>query len=269
MASASIRTTEKKQVIDVATILGLIVAFALVAMAIFLGGTPQAFINIPSVLIVIGGTFGVVVAGTRFNDIGGTAKYLLTTISRQQLIIGEVALQLIELGLAGRQQGLLQMQSALSTIEDKPMLVRGLSLAIDGATDEEIQEIMTGDALNVTELREQSITLLRKGADTSPAMGLIGTLVGLVQMLAQLDDPASIGPSMAVALLTTFYGVILANMLFTPLANKLDRNGRDEDILNRMYILAAGSVQRQENPRRLEMLINALLPEKEQISFFD
>ena len=118
---------------------------------------------------------------------------MITTVSRQQLIVGDVALQLIELGLAGRQQGLLQMQSALATIQDKPMLVRGISLAIDGASDEEIQEIMTGEALNITELREQSIALLRKAAETSPAMGLIGTLVGLVQMLAQLDDPSTIG----------------------------------------------------------------------------
>ncbi|MCH9844969.1 MAG: MotA/TolQ/ExbB proton channel family protein [Alphaproteobacteria bacterium] len=269
MASSSIRTTEKKHIIDIATIIGLLVAFTLVIMAIFLGGTPQAFINIPSVLIVVGGTFGVVIAGTRFRDFVGAVKYVVTTFSRQQLIVGEVALQLIELGLAGRQQGLLQMQGALASIQDKPMLVRGISLAIDGASDEEIQEIMTGEALNITELREQSISLLRKASESSPAMGLIGTLVGLVQMLAQLDDPSSIGPSMAVALLTTFYGVILAHMVFIPFANKLDRNGRDEDIFNRMYILSAASIQRQENPRRLEMLINALLPEREQITYFD
>ncbi len=269
MTGSSIRTTEKKQVIDLATIIGLVVAFALVVVAIFLGGTPQAFVNVPSVLIVFGGTIGVVVAGYRFRDVGGAFKYVGTTFSRQQMIVSEVALQLIELGLAGRQQGLLQMQSAMSSIEDKPLLVRGLSLAIDGATDQEIEEIMNGESLNVTETREQSVGLLRKGADAAPAMGLIGTLVGLVQMLAQLDDPASIGPSMAVALLTTFYGVIFANMLLTPFANKLERNGRDEDILNRMYVIAAGSIQRQENPRRLEMLINALLPPKEQIAYFD
>ena len=269
MASSSIRTTEKKHIIDIATIIGLSIAFSLVVMAIFLGGTPQAFINIPSILIVIGGTFGVIIAGTRFSDIGSTSKYILTTFSRQQLNIHDVGLQLIELGLASRQQGLLQMQSALSSIEDKPMLLRGLSLAIDGSSDDEIQEIMAGEADNITNIREQSISLLRKAADTAPAMGLIGTLVGLVQMLAQLDDPSSIGPSMAVALLTTFYGVILANMLFSPFANKLERNGQDEDTLNRMYIISAGSIQRQENPRRLEMLVNALLPEKEQLAYFD
>ena len=269
MASASIRTTEKKQVIDLATIGGLIIAFTLVIIAIILGGTPQAFVNVPSVLIVFGGTIGVVIAGYRFRDLGGALRYVGTAFSRQQVIISEVGLQLVELGLASRQQGLLQMQSAISTVEDKPLLVKGLGLAIDGATDEEIEEIMSGEAANVMDTREQTVTLLRKGADVAPAMGLIGTLVGLVQMLAQLDDPASIGPSMAIALLTTFYGVIFANMVLSPFANKLDRNGRDEDLLNKMYIIAAGSIQRQENPRRLEMLINSLLPEKSHIAYFD
>ena len=100
-------------------------------------------------------------------------------------------------------------------------------------------------------------------------MGLVGTLIGLVQMLGNLDDPASIGPSMAVALLTTFYGAILANMVFAPLASKLERNSHEESTIYQLYMLAIGSIGRQENPRRLEMQLNSILPPSQRIRFYD
>jgi chemotaxis protein MotA len=110
---------------------------------------------------------------------------------------------------------------------------------------------------------------MKKAGDIAPAMGLIGTLIGLVQMLGNLDDPSSIGPSMAVALLTTFYGAVLANMVFMPLAAKLERNSGEEELLNSVYMVGAVSIGRQENPRRLEMLINSILPPSKRVSYFD
>ena len=115
----------------------------------------------------------------------------------------------------------------------------------------------------------RSASVLRRAADVAPAMGLIGTLVGLVQMLGNLDDPSSIGPSMAVALITTFYGAILANMVFNPLANKLERNSEIESMVNYIYAIGAASVSRQENPRRLEMFINTVLSPVQRVSYFD
>jgi chemotaxis protein MotA len=100
-------------------------------------------------------------------------------------------------------------------------------------------------------------------------MGLIGTLVGLVQMLSRLDEPSTIGPSMAVALLTTFYGAVLANLVFSPLASKLERNSREEALVDQIYLMGALSIGRQENPRRLEMLLNSLLPPDQRIKYFD
>jgi chemotaxis protein MotA len=110
---------------------------------------------------------------------------------------------------------------------------------------------------------------LRKAADISPAMGLIGTLIGLVQMLSNLEDPSSIGPSMAIALLTTFYGAILSNMLFAPLAAKLERNSAEEALAAEMVLLGTTSISRQENPRRLETSVNALLPPAKRVWFFE
>ena len=106
-------------------------------------------------------------------------------------------------------------------------------------------------------------------AEFSPAMGLIGTLIGLVQMLGNLQDPANIGPSMAVALLTTFYGAVLANMVFMPLAAKLERNSSEETLISTIYMMGASSVGRQENPRRLENLINSIVSPEDRIQYFD
>ena len=100
-------------------------------------------------------------------------------------------------------------------------------------------------------------------------MGLIGTLVGLVQMLGSLDDPSTIGPSMAVALLTTFYGAILANMVFSPMAAKLERNSNEESMVNTVFLTAAASMGRQENPRRLEMLLNTILPPAHRLQYYE
>ena len=100
-------------------------------------------------------------------------------------------------------------------------------------------------------------------------MGLIGTLVGLVQMLGSLQDPTAIGPAMAVALLTTFYGAILANMVFLPLANKLERNSAIELRVKQIHTIGAASIGRQENPRRLEMILNTVLPPNERVRYFD
>ncbi len=111
--------------------------------------------------------------------------------------------------------------------------------------------------------------ILRQAGTVAPAMGLIGTLIGLVQMLGNLDDPDSIGPSMAIAQLTTLYGAIMANMVFAPLAGKLERNSKEEAMLMGVYSMGAGSIGRQENPRRLETLINTLLPPAKRVQFFD
>ena len=115
----------------------------------------------------------------------------------------------------------------------------------------------------------KSTGVLRKAAEFAPAMGLIGTLIGLVQMLGNLQDPSTIGPAMAVALLTTFYGAVLANMVFMPLASKLERNSAEEMLIYNLYTMGATSIGRQENPRRLEMLLNSVLPPAKRVKYFD
>ena len=163
----------------------------------------------------------------------------------------------------------MSLQGHLDSLQSEEYLWKGLSLVVDGTPSEEVEAIMRKD-MNATIGRHQKgANILRKAGDVAPAMGLIGTLIGLVQMLGNLDDPSSIGPSMAVALLTTFYGAVLANMVFMPLAGKLERNSNDEELLNSVYMVGAVSIGRQENPRRLEMLINSILPPSKRVSYFD
>ncbi|MCW5732260.1 MAG: MotA/TolQ/ExbB proton channel family protein, partial [Alphaproteobacteria bacterium] len=146
---------------------------------------------------------------------------------------------------------------------------KAMQLAIDGMAPEEMERILRQDAQAIVQRHAKSVSVLRKAAEVAPAMGLIGTLVGLVQMLGNLDDPSAIGPGMALALLTTFYGAVLANMVFAPLAAKLERNSEEEALMNQIFLLAAGSIGRQENPRILETMLNGILPPQARVRIFD
>lgn len=254
--------------VDLATIFGILGALALIGVAIYLGGSAGAFIDIPSVLIVIGGTFGVTTACFSFRDMGGAAVTTAKTFFRTQQHAGEAAEQLVQLAQIARYRGVLAMQNYMPAVADVPMLHQGLSMVIDGTSGDDVERIMRREVQAIGQRSSRSVAVLRKAAEISPAMGLIGTLVGLIQMLGNLDDPNAIGPSMAVALLTTFYGAILANLVFTPLAAKTERNAMEEMLLNQLYVLAAASIGRQENPRRLEMVLNTMLPPSQRVDYF-
>ncbi|MBP5856109.1 MotA/TolQ/ExbB proton channel family protein [Marivibrio halodurans] len=254
--------------IDVATLGGMIAAAGLIGMAILLGGSPTAFLDLPSVLIVIGGTLGVTTACYSLKDMGGAGKTVMRTILRAHDNPSEAAVQLLQLSQIGRHKGTLALQNYLVALEDSPMLHQGLQMAIDGTPAEEVERIMRREVQSIAQRQSRSVAILRKAAEISPAMGLIGTLVGLIQMLGNLDDPSTIGPSMAVALLTTFYGALLANVVFTPLASKMERNAAEDMLVNHMHVMATASIARQENPRRLEMLLNTILPPSERVDYF-
>lgn len=259
---------DSKVSIDIVTILGILGSFSLIGTAIFLGGTPGAFIDGPSILIVIGGTFGVTVACFSIKDVIGAAGTLGHMFFRTSTDAHESALQQLQLAQIARFRGVLSLQGYLTSVEDQPLLQQGLSMAIDGSSGEEIERVLQRDIQAAAERSAISVSVFKKAADLSPAMGLIGTLVGLVQMLGNLEDPATIGPSMAVALLTTFYGALLSNVVFTPLASKMERTTSEEMLLSHLYLMTAASVGRQENPRRLEMLLNTILPPSHRVDYF-
>lgn len=255
--------------IDSATIIGLGAAFALVALAIFASGSPAAFVNWPAMLIVIGGTLAVTTISFSLSEIKNAQKLVLRTIFRSRLDVQTVATEMIKIAEQSRRAGEQDMERIMRTLSWAPFLARGIRMILDGAQPDDVERTMRQEVSAMASRHSRSAGVLRRAAEVAPAMGLIGTLVGLVQLLGNLQQPETIGPSMAVALLTTFYGAILGNMVFSPLASKLERNSADEALLLNLFALAAGSISRKENPRRLEMSINATLPPAQRIHYFD
>lgn len=248
---------------------GLICGIVILVLAIGLGGSPGSFINLPAILIVIGGTACGVVVSFSLGDVTDSIKLTKTALSRSLPDASDAAARLLHLADIARQRGVLSLQTLLPDLVDDAFLHKGVSLAVDGLSGADVEAIMMHDLHAAAERQAIGVGVLRRGAEYAPAMGLIGTLIGLVQMLSQLDDPAAIGPSMAVALLTTFYGAVLANLVLAPLAAKLERNGAEHMLLNQIFVMGAASISRQENPRRLEILFNSILPPSRRVQYFD
>lgn len=255
--------------LDIATVIGLICGFALIIAAIMLGGTPESFINPPSILIVIGGTLAVTTVCFNIPEMIGTVRVVMQAVFRNTQQPFDAAYKALQVAEMARKQGVLALQNVVGSVRNEPLFHKGLSMVIDGTPGEEVEIILRRDLMSTVTRHRQSASVLRKMAEFAPAMGLIGTLIGLVQMLGNLQDPTTIGPAMAVALLTTFYGAVLANMVFLPLASKLERNSAEETMINQVFLMASVSIGRQENPRRLEMLLNSILPPSQRVQYFD
>ena len=254
--------------LDHATLLGLVGGFGLIATAMAMGGSARSFVDLPAFLIVIGGTFGVTTVSFSIGEIVRLPAVLLKTLFYSIPDASTTALHMLRLAELARKRGILGLDQILETMRHEPFVHKAVTLAVDGAPVDEIRTILQREINEMADRHMRSAGILRKAAEVAPAMGLIGTLIGLVQMLGNLNDPSTIGPGLAVALLTTFYGAVLANMVFAPLASKLERNTASEILIANVYMLAAESICRKDNPRRLELLLNAMLPPANRIQYF-
>lgn len=255
--------------IDTATLAGVIGAFGVIAGAMVLGGSPKSFVDLPAILIVFGGTILVTMASFSMQEMRGMPSVAFRAVVYHAEDPSDAARRILHLADRARHTGALSLVEIGRTIGQSRFLGQAIQLVADGLPVEEIEQVLTHEREATQQRHVRSASILRRAGEVAPAMGLIGTLVGLVQMLGNLDDPSTIGPSMAVALLTTFYGAILANMLFHPLAAKLERNSEVEVMVHQIYTLGAVSISRQENPRRLEVLINSILSPAQRVNFFD
>ena len=251
---------------DIATILGLLVGFGFVLGGI--GANLPSFIDVPSILIVIGGTFSITTVSFKLPDVINAQKVMLKTLLFKLPNVQTEAGSMIDLAQKARANGLLAIQGDVDAIEDE-FLQQGLTLAVDGSNPELIERVMKSDTMHMMERHNSAIQVFRKSAEVAPAMGLIGTLIGLVIMLGSLEDPSSIGPAMAIALLTTMYGAIMANMVFSPLAAKLELNSNTEVQLRKIYTATAISIVKQENPRQLQLVVNTILPPNQRVNMFE
>lgn len=254
--------------LDMATVLGLAGAFLLIITAIVLGGSPMSFVNLPAILIVVAGTYAVTMVSFSARDVFQAQRSVSQAFFRRLEQPSEMTMMMLRLSDKARRDSPLSLQSILEQIDEEEYLYQALQMVVDTVPPDEIERVLRREMNSINQRTMQSVAVLRRAAEVSPAMGLIGTLVGLVQMLGNLTTPEAIGPGMAVALLTTFYGALMANLLFAPIASKLERNAEELMLLHNVILIAAVSIARQENPRRLETLLNTLLPPAERVSLY-
>ena len=242
---------------DLATLIGLIGAFGIVLTSIMLGSSAGTFVNGPSLLVVLGGTAMVTMMKFSLGQFLGATSIALKAFLHKPTDPGELIETAVGLAKTARQGGLLALEDA--EIPDE-FMKSGLGLLIDGHAADIVRSMLAKD-LNLTLQRHVNGQAIFKAiGDVGPAMGMIGTLIGLVQMLANMDDPKQIGPAMAVALLTTLYGAILANMFALPIADKLAVRSKEESNSKSLIIDALLSIQAGQNPRVIESMLQTYLP---------
>lgn len=254
---------------DFSTMLGIFFALALIAAAISMGTGNASFFDVPSVLIVVFGTVAATSIAYTGSEMRRAWKVLRNSTLHRSWDYAQMARQLLDLATLARKKGILSLggPNAAEIAKDK-LLARGVELVTDGYTAEDIARILNQEIDALVDRHRRSAGIIRRAAEIAPAMGLIGTLVGLVQMLSDLTNPDAIGPAMALALLTTFYGAILGMVILSPLAAKLERNSHDEAAIRNLILIGMTSIARQENPRRLEILLNSELPPDSRIQYF-
>lgn len=267
--AAPARSVRLRGGFDVATLVGLSAAAAVILIAITSGGSLRAFVDPPSLMIVLGGTLAVTTASFSLGDVAVAWKNAATVLVHHTLDPKGVARQVLLLAEAARRAGPETLKNVLPELRAEPFLHRSVTLITEGLPPDVMERMLTGEVEASAGGHGKSAGVLRRASEVAPAMGLIGTLVGLVQMLGSLNDPSAIGPAMALALLTTFYGAVLGNVVLAPLAAKVERAAEDDALVKTLYTIGAVSIARQENPRRLEMLLNAVLPPGKRIQYFD
>lgn len=250
-------------------LIGLLAAAAVLATAIALGGRALSFVDVPSLLIVVGGTFAVLCVCFPLREVSAMLGCVGSALRDGAPDPHAAALKALRLAADARRYGLLHFEQRARREAHTPFLRKALTMVADGAGEAELEAVLRHDVLTAATRLRGAAAVLRRAADYAPAMGLIGTLIGLVQMLGQLSEPQRIGPAMAVALLTTFYGAVLANMVCSPLAVKLERRADEEETVCRIFLMGAVSISRRENPRRLELLLDGVLPPARRLRAFD
>ena len=243
---------------DLGTLVGLIGAIAMVVMAMILGGSVLTFIDAPSILIVVVGTHFVVMMTYSLGDFLGAANAGMKVLNFKPTDNEELITQIVELADMARKSGLLALEGA--EIEDE-FLTKGIGLLVDGHDGDVVKNILEKEVRMAKERHTQAASVFKTMADVAPAMGMIGTLIGLVAMLSNMDDPKSIGPAMAVALLTTLYGAIMANMVGIPIASKLNMRDKEDTLSRTLMIDGLLGIQAGQNPRVIEQVLHGYLKE--------
>ncbi len=242
---------------DLATLIGLLMWVVLVIMGMGLG-TLGLFVDFPSVQITVGGSLGATILSQPLSAILSIGSVTKNAIFLKPSKPGETVNMLVKFAEQARREGILALESAAQEIEDE-FLKKGVQLAVDGTEPELIKDILSTEIAFIEERHGAGAKVWDAWGALAPAFGMIGTLIGLIKMLANLNDPSTIGPSMAVALITTLYGAIIANGICIPLADKLKKYSSDEILIKELMLEGIMSLQSGDNPRIVQQKLAAFL----------
>ena len=243
---------------DFATLIGIMVAFGLVVLSILMGGDATWFINYPSLMIVGGGTMGATLLAYPLSEVMSVFGVARNVVLHKSQPPRNLITLLVDFAKKARSEGILSFESQLNDIDD-PFLVKGLQLAIDGMESGAIEDVLSTEIQFIEERHGLGSEIFTTMGTFAPAVGMLGTIIGLVQMLMQMSDPSQIGAPMAVALLTTFYGTLLANLLFLPIAGKLKTRSKQEILIKQLAMEGVKSIQAGDNHRIVEQKLKAFI----------
>ncbi len=243
---------------DLATIVGMIGAIGFIVMAMVQGGDIGMFINVPSILIVFCGSLFVVLSQFSLGQFFGAGKIAAKAFMFKIEAPEELIHKVVEMADAARKGGFLALEEAQI---DNPFMQKGVDMLVDGHDVEVVRETLSKDISMTTQRHEFGATIFKALGDIAPAMGMIGTLIGLVAMLSNMDDPKSIGPAMAVALLTTLYGAFLANIICLPISAKLNVRSHEEKVNQSLVLDGILGIADGQNPRVIDGILKSYLAE--------
>lgn len=246
---------------DLGSLIGLLGAIGMIMGAMISGGGLAPFLDVPSILIVFGGTFFAAMytapLGTYLGSFGAMAKAFLPPVKKMDVLIE----RMVELAAVARKDGMMALEG--QQVPDK-FFEKGLQMLVDGADESKLVSQLSQEIKAMKSRHEANQGCIKAWIDLAPAMGMIGTLVGLVLMLGNMADPKAIGPAMAVALLTTLYGAFVANVLFAPMLTKLENYTAYETVYREMVISGLRGIARSDSPRNIQDQMAANLPPKMQ-----
>lgn len=257
---------------DIASIIGIVVGAIVVVFGIIFDGkvinmsSLVNFYDLPSIIITVGGSLTGLLAMNSVSSFVAGFKSITLAIKAQTIDEGDTIKKIIDLSNIARKEGLLQLEEAAGELEDQ-FMKKGILLIVDGTDPDLVRAILETELTCIEDRHKSTIGFWEDWAAMAPAWGMIGTLIGLVNMLVALDDPSSIGPAMAVALLTTLYGSLIANWLATPVAKKLSANNAAEVMMKEVMIEGLLSIQAGENPRVIEEKLKSFLSPAQRETF--
>jgi chemotaxis protein MotA len=245
---------------DLGTIVGLSLAWAMMAAAVVMsGGRFGSFWDVASLLMVLGGTAGSVLASFPLGTVLKTPRVVTKSLFHKPPDCRAIIKRIVGLAEIARREGLLALESKLHQIDD-PFIRLGMEMAVDGNRPDATEEVLRTDIQAMTGRHKEGKGVIDQLGRYAPAFGMIGTLLGLVVMLGNLSDPSRIGSGMAVALITTLYGIALANASFLPMAEKLSQLSKQEVLAREIALRGILAIQSGENPRVIEQKLNTFLP---------